>query len=135
MFTLNQTHPLAVAGDDEVGGGEGDVSGGDDDELMCMSYTDVAQVTNAARNYEILHERDDQDSERPDKRSRQDREVLSSTYGPVFSYESRYALSSTYPMGIEGITKVSMSWFLGCDLGLDCREGGKDNAQCRDIVH
>nr|GFB36563.1 hypothetical protein [Tanacetum cinerariifolium] len=36
--------------------------------LMCMSYTDVAQVANAARNYEILHERDDQDSERPDKR-------------------------------------------------------------------
>nr|GEW39647.1 hypothetical protein [Tanacetum cinerariifolium] len=35
---------------------------------MCMSYTDVAQVANAARNYEILHERDDQDSERPDKR-------------------------------------------------------------------
>nr|GFC39861.1 zinc finger, CCHC-type, retrotransposon Gag domain protein [Tanacetum cinerariifolium] len=27
--------------------------------LMCMSYTDVAQVANAARNYEILHERDD----------------------------------------------------------------------------
>nr|GEW43531.1 reverse transcriptase domain-containing protein [Tanacetum cinerariifolium] len=25
--------------------------------LMCMSYTDVAQVVNAARNYEILHER------------------------------------------------------------------------------
>nr|GEX66578.1 hypothetical protein [Tanacetum cinerariifolium] len=35
--------------------------------LMCMSYTDVAQVGNAARNYEILHERDDQDSKRPDK--------------------------------------------------------------------
>nr|GFD48248.1 hypothetical protein [Tanacetum cinerariifolium] len=33
--------------------------------LMCMSCTDVAQVANAARNYEILHERDDQDSERP----------------------------------------------------------------------
>nr|GFD04080.1 hypothetical protein [Tanacetum cinerariifolium] len=35
---------------------------------MCMSYTDVAQVANAARNYEILHERDDEDTERPDKR-------------------------------------------------------------------
>nr|GFD45824.1 zinc finger, CCHC-type, retrotransposon Gag domain protein [Tanacetum cinerariifolium] len=35
--------------------------------LMCMSYTDVAQVANAARNYEILHERDDVDTERPDK--------------------------------------------------------------------
>nr|GFD63876.1 hypothetical protein [Tanacetum cinerariifolium] len=37
-----------------------------------MSYTDVAQVANAARNYEILHEilheRDDDDAERPDKR-------------------------------------------------------------------
>nr|GEZ49125.1 hypothetical protein [Tanacetum cinerariifolium] len=39
--------------------------------LMCMSYTDVAQVANAARNYEILHERDDDDdTERPDKRHR-----------------------------------------------------------------
>nr|GEZ95401.1 hypothetical protein [Tanacetum cinerariifolium] len=36
--------------------------------LMCMSYTDVAQVANAARNYEILHERDDEDTERLDKR-------------------------------------------------------------------
>nr|GFC32746.1 hypothetical protein [Tanacetum cinerariifolium] len=36
--------------------------------LMCMSYTDVAQVANAARNYEILHERDDDDAERRDKR-------------------------------------------------------------------
>nr|GFC23195.1 zinc finger, CCHC-type, retrotransposon Gag domain protein [Tanacetum cinerariifolium] len=35
--------------------------------LMCMSYTDVAQVANAARNYEILHERDDDDTKRPDK--------------------------------------------------------------------
>nr|GFD63224.1 zinc finger, CCHC-type, retrotransposon Gag domain protein [Tanacetum cinerariifolium] len=34
--------------------------------LMCMSYMDVAQVANAARNYEILHERDDDDTERPD---------------------------------------------------------------------
>nr|GFD03948.1 zinc finger, CCHC-type, retrotransposon Gag domain protein [Tanacetum cinerariifolium] len=31
--------------------------------LMCMSYTDVAQVANAARNYEILHEKDDDDTE------------------------------------------------------------------------
>nr|GFB78555.1 hypothetical protein [Tanacetum cinerariifolium] len=41
--------------------------------LMYMSYTDVAQVTNAARNYEILHERDDDDAERPDKRQKSDR--------------------------------------------------------------
>nr|GFC17555.1 zinc finger, CCHC-type, retrotransposon Gag domain protein [Tanacetum cinerariifolium]GFC17614.1 zinc finger, CCHC-type, retrotransposon Gag domain protein [Tanacetum cinerariifolium] len=37
--------------------------------LICMSYTDVAQVANATRNYEILHERDD-DTERPDKRKK-----------------------------------------------------------------
>nr|GFB75606.1 hypothetical protein [Tanacetum cinerariifolium] len=36
--------------------------------LMCSQFTDVAQVANAARNYEILHERDDDDAERPDKR-------------------------------------------------------------------
>nr|GFB99991.1 hypothetical protein [Tanacetum cinerariifolium] len=40
--------------------------------LMCMSYTDVAQVANAARNYEILHERDDDDTERPDRRQKSD---------------------------------------------------------------
>nr|GFC30311.1 hypothetical protein [Tanacetum cinerariifolium] len=38
--------------------------------LMCMSYTNVAQVANVARNYEILHERDDEDTERPDKRQK-----------------------------------------------------------------
>nr|GFC98404.1 hypothetical protein [Tanacetum cinerariifolium] len=37
---------------------------------MCMSYTDVAQVANAARNYEILHERDDDDAKRPNKRQK-----------------------------------------------------------------
>nr|GFC60266.1 hypothetical protein [Tanacetum cinerariifolium] len=37
---------------------------------MCMSYTDVDQVANAARNYEILYERDDDDTERPDKRQK-----------------------------------------------------------------
>nr|GFC40400.1 hypothetical protein [Tanacetum cinerariifolium] len=36
--------------------------------LMCIPFTDVAQVANAARNYEILHKRDDDDAERPDKR-------------------------------------------------------------------
>nr|GEZ95994.1 hypothetical protein [Tanacetum cinerariifolium] len=39
-------------------------------QLMCMPFTDVAQVANAARNYEILHERDDDDAERPDKRQK-----------------------------------------------------------------
>nr|GFC13826.1 zinc finger, CCHC-type, retrotransposon Gag domain protein [Tanacetum cinerariifolium] len=38
--------------------------------LMCIQFTDVAQVANAARNYEILHERDDDDAKRPDKRQR-----------------------------------------------------------------
>nr|GFB25821.1 putative reverse transcriptase domain-containing protein [Tanacetum cinerariifolium] len=46
---------------------------------MCMSYMDVAQVANAARNYEILHERDDDDAERPDKRQKSgDRHQLTS---------------------------------------------------------
>nr|GFC88502.1 hypothetical protein [Tanacetum cinerariifolium] len=36
----------------------------------CMSYTDVAQVANAARNYEILYERDDDDPERPDSQQK-----------------------------------------------------------------
>nr|GFD15250.1 hypothetical protein [Tanacetum cinerariifolium] len=38
--------------------------------LMCILFTDVAQVANTARNYEILHERDDDDAERPEKRHR-----------------------------------------------------------------
>nr|GFA43670.1 hypothetical protein [Tanacetum cinerariifolium] len=35
---------------------------------LIRQFADVAQVANAARNYEILHERDDDDAERPDKR-------------------------------------------------------------------
>nr|GEY34784.1 RNA-directed DNA polymerase homolog [Tanacetum cinerariifolium] len=31
--------------------------------LVCIPFADVAQVANAARNYEILHERDDDDAE------------------------------------------------------------------------
>nr|GEW57173.1 hypothetical protein [Tanacetum cinerariifolium] len=38
--------------------------------LMCMPFTDVAQVANAARNYEILYKRDDDVAERPDKRQK-----------------------------------------------------------------
>nr|GFC83648.1 hypothetical protein [Tanacetum cinerariifolium] len=41
--------------------------------LMSIPFTDVAQVANAARNYEILHERDDDGAERPDKRQKSDR--------------------------------------------------------------
>nr|GFC56592.1 hypothetical protein [Tanacetum cinerariifolium] len=33
--------------------------------LMCILFMDVAQVANAARNYEILHERDDDGSRGP----------------------------------------------------------------------
>nr|GEV82020.1 retrotransposon Orf1 [Tanacetum cinerariifolium] len=29
-------------------------------------------------------------------------------------------------MGLKGITKVAMGWFLGCDQVLDCRRGGED---------
>nr|GEV85422.1 hypothetical protein [Tanacetum cinerariifolium] len=38
--------------------------------LMCIPFMGVAQVANAARNYEILHERDDDNAERPDKRQK-----------------------------------------------------------------
>nr|GFC80865.1 hypothetical protein [Tanacetum cinerariifolium] len=38
--------------------------------LMCIPFVDVAQVANAARNYEILYERDDDGAERPDKRQK-----------------------------------------------------------------
>nr|GFC03244.1 hypothetical protein [Tanacetum cinerariifolium] len=42
--------------------------------LMCIPFTDVAQVANDARNFEILHERDDDGAERPDKRQKSDRQ-------------------------------------------------------------
>nr|GFB39038.1 zinc finger, CCHC-type, retrotransposon Gag domain protein [Tanacetum cinerariifolium] len=38
--------------------------------LMCIPFTDVAQVSNAAHNYEILYERDDGGVERPYKRQK-----------------------------------------------------------------
>nr|GEW29854.1 hypothetical protein [Tanacetum cinerariifolium] len=38
--------------------------------LMCIQFTDVAHVANTARNYEILHERDDDDAERPNKQQK-----------------------------------------------------------------
>nr|GFC73434.1 zinc finger, CCHC-type, retrotransposon Gag domain protein [Tanacetum cinerariifolium] len=38
--------------------------------LMCIQFTDVAQVANAARNYEILYERDDDEAERPNKQQK-----------------------------------------------------------------
>nr|GFC81860.1 zinc finger, CCHC-type, retrotransposon Gag domain protein [Tanacetum cinerariifolium] len=42
--------------------------------LMCIPFTDMVQVANAARNYEILYERDDDGAERPDKRQKSDRQ-------------------------------------------------------------
>nr|GFB12426.1 hypothetical protein [Tanacetum cinerariifolium] len=38
--------------------------------LMCIPFTDVAQVANDAHNYEILHKKDDDGAERPDKRQK-----------------------------------------------------------------
>nr|GEY88379.1 hypothetical protein [Tanacetum cinerariifolium] len=38
--------------------------------LMCIPFMDVAQVASVARNYKILHERDDDGAERPDKRQK-----------------------------------------------------------------
>nr|GFC44338.1 zinc finger, CCHC-type, retrotransposon Gag domain protein [Tanacetum cinerariifolium] len=55
--------------------------------LVCMSYTDVAQVANAARNYEILHERDDDDTERSDKRQRSGRRVVIGISRPLSRVE------------------------------------------------
>nr|GFC17430.1 hypothetical protein [Tanacetum cinerariifolium] len=41
-----------------------------DTQESVVELLDVAQVSNAARNYKILHKRDDDDTERPDKRQR-----------------------------------------------------------------
>nr|GFD40081.1 hypothetical protein [Tanacetum cinerariifolium] len=53
--------------------------------LMCIPFTDVAQVANDARNYEILHERDDDGAERP-------QEVSSSPGVPLRTTPTRFAL-------------------------------------------
>nr|GFC05752.1 hypothetical protein [Tanacetum cinerariifolium] len=37
---------------------------------MIFENVNIKLVANAAHNYEILHERDDEDNERPDKRQR-----------------------------------------------------------------
>nr|GFC04099.1 hypothetical protein [Tanacetum cinerariifolium] len=75
--------------------------------LMCMPFTDVAQVANNARNYEILYERDDNDAERPDKqnfgtgrdqrnRGQQSNRSVSSGFqqskGPSEGYSYQFAL-------------------------------------------
>ncbi|GJV42158.1 hypothetical protein Tco_1420598 [Tanacetum coccineum] len=46
------------------------------DHVMCIQFTDVAQVADAARNLEILRDRDDYDrSERSDKRLRVETDI------------------------------------------------------------
>nr|GEZ27041.1 putative reverse transcriptase domain-containing protein [Tanacetum cinerariifolium] len=44
--------------------------------LMCIPFMDVAQVANAAHNYEILYERDDDGAEQPDKRQESEVQFL-----------------------------------------------------------
>nr|GEZ07586.1 hypothetical protein [Tanacetum cinerariifolium] len=74
--------------------------------LMCMSCTDVAQVANAAHNYEILHERDDEDTERPDKRQRSgDRHQPTSQQS---SHRSHGHNNDRYGSGRRGDTKESV---------------------------
>nr|GFD47224.1 hypothetical protein [Tanacetum cinerariifolium] len=56
--------------------------------LMCIPFMDVAQFANAARNYEILHDRDDDDPERPDKRQKSgDRHQPTSQHNAARNYE------------------------------------------------
>nr|GEW97924.1 hypothetical protein [Tanacetum cinerariifolium] len=70
--------------------------------LMCMSYTDVAQVANAARNYEILHERDDDDTERPDKRG-----VVIGTSRPLSRVVTGVTVKITTVMDLTGVVATT----------------------------
>nr|GEW88820.1 hypothetical protein [Tanacetum cinerariifolium] len=70
--------------------------------LMCMSYTDVAQVANVARNYEILHERDDQDTERPDKR-----EVVIGTSRPLSRVVTGVTVRITTVTDLTGVVAMT----------------------------
>nr|GFA75185.1 zinc finger, CCHC-type [Tanacetum cinerariifolium] len=70
--------------------------------LMCMSYTDVSQVANAARNYEILHERDDDDTERPDKRG-----VVIGINRPLSKVVTGATVIITTVMGLTGEVVVT----------------------------
>nr|GFD41160.1 hypothetical protein [Tanacetum cinerariifolium] len=65
-----------------------------------MSYTDVAQVANVARNYEILHERDDDDAERPDKRQKSGEVVVTITTAATTT-----TLATTTGIPVMGVTR------------------------------
>nr|GFA03451.1 hypothetical protein [Tanacetum cinerariifolium] len=68
--------------------------------LMCMPFTDVAQVANAARNYEILHERDDDDAERPNKRQKSGEAVVTTTAAATTT-----TLATTTGIPVIGMTR------------------------------
>nr|GFB15495.1 hypothetical protein [Tanacetum cinerariifolium] len=67
--------------------------------LMCIPFTDVTQVANAARNYEILHERDDDDAERPDKRQKSGEAVVTTTAATTTT------LVKTIGVPVMGVTR------------------------------
>nr|GFB18441.1 hypothetical protein [Tanacetum cinerariifolium] len=87
--------------------------------LMCMSYTDVAQVTNATRNYKILHERDDDDTERPDKRQKSG----SSGLRRFFRY-AMLSIHSIYVMSLYPFTeRYAQPYFFSCFIRQVTKDG------------
>nr|GFD37538.1 hypothetical protein [Tanacetum cinerariifolium] len=59
-------------------------------------------VANAARNYEILHERDDQDTERPDKRG-----VVIGTSRPLSRVVTGVTLRITTVTDLTGVVEMT----------------------------
>nr|GFC64851.1 reverse transcriptase domain-containing protein [Tanacetum cinerariifolium] len=63
------------------------------------------QVANAARNYEILHERDDDDAEQPDKR---ETGVSSPTDLPILSRVPLRATPTRFALRVDADTQESL---------------------------
>nr|GFC51203.1 hypothetical protein [Tanacetum cinerariifolium] len=92
-------------------------------------FTDVAQVANAARNYEILHERDDDDTKRPDK----------SPGVPLRATPTRYALRVDADTQESVVELLGYSYLVcttcGCRYPGECRRAASTCFKCGQAGH
>ncbi|GJX04565.1 retrotransposon protein, putative, ty3-gypsy subclass [Tanacetum coccineum] len=73
------------------------------DRILCMEFTDVAQVADAARNFEILRDRDDYDRpERSDKRHKSGDQHQSSNQQNSHRGHDQRSKTMTYGSGQAG---------------------------------
>nr|GFC96807.1 zinc finger, CCHC-type, retrotransposon Gag domain protein [Tanacetum cinerariifolium] len=90
--------------------------------LMCIPFRDVAHVANATRNYEILHERDDDGAERPDKRQKSGEAVVTTTEATTTTLETTTGIpvmDVTRESGVSSPTDLSI--LVSSSLGVPLR--------------